>query len=551
MRCSRTRFSNVCLMSMIQACLGGVAHAEDEFINLPIVINIMNGSDMSEDDAREAVKAANEIYKQAGIKFTIHKINTGVADPSGDEGSSLTRADRDKLRENGVNELPVSKGVKVTFAAQPDAGDAGTNGLTVHKVPCSICRKTPRTGETMAHEIGHILTLDDLYGEGTEGRLMHGVFNTRTGTTLTDAEKEEIKKEAQKRACATVVKPTPESEAQIKQNGGGLSTNTGTLVPGVPSWQDILMGQWTLTQPDPFFEFRLTSAGIVPPSGSWGWDILLNTDGSPFTGNVLRGFPGIDARIFIQVSGPFIFGQLIRINPPQTAPVPTIRIIEPEYVTMLTEGPPRENPGLDVFEVTVPLSALSLGLDPVAHFVSGPNPSVNVDAITFNYERNQAGHYPYVLVLPPNVTPTSPPVFFYESEGFAPNSTIDITFNDVAAGSTSADEAGSASGIIFLPEVFGDETPETGYYFVTLQERTPAATFAYSVVHIDLGGGGGGCSPCIADYNGDGGIDGSDVEAFYNQWEGGEPCADVNQDGGIDGADVETFFAEWEGGNCG
>ncbi len=58
-----------------------------------------------------------------------------------------------------------------------------------------------------------------------------------------------------------------------------------------------------------------------------------------------------------------------------------------------------------------------------------------------------------------------------------------------------------------------------------------------------------GC-PCAADYNRDGGIDGSDVASFFDDWEGGAACADVNQDGGIDGADMEVFFALWEAGGC-
>lgn len=60
-----------------------------------------------------------------------------------------------------------------------------------------------------------------------------------------------------------------------------------------------------------------------------------------------------------------------------------------------------------------------------------------------------------------------------------------------------------------------------------------------------------GCPLCPADFNGDGGIDGADVQAFFISWEAGESCADVNLDGGIDGLDVEFFFELWEAGNCG
>ncbi len=55
---------------------------------------------------------------------------------------------------------------------------------------------------------------------------------------------------------------------------------------------------------------------------------------------------------------------------------------------------------------------------------------------------------------------------------------------------------------------------------------------------------------CAADFNEDGGVDGSDVEAFYIAWENAEPLADVNEDGGIDGGDVEAFFAVWSAGGC-
>jgi hypothetical protein len=56
--------------------------------------------------------------------------------------------------------------------------------------------------------------------------------------------------------------------------------------------------------------------------------------------------------------------------------------------------------------------------------------------------------------------------------------------------------------------------------------------------------------PCPADFNQDGGIDGSDVADFYFAWENAQPQADTNQDGGIDGADVDAFFIAWSNGGC-
>lgn len=55
---------------------------------------------------------------------------------------------------------------------------------------------------------------------------------------------------------------------------------------------------------------------------------------------------------------------------------------------------------------------------------------------------------------------------------------------------------------------------------------------------------------CPADFNQDGGIDGSDIDAFFMAWEAGDAAADLNLDGGIDGNDVEAFFSRWEAGSC-
>jgi len=144
MRRKLNRVGVIACSFFVSAGWGGYVPAADEFINVPIVINIMNGADITEDQAKEAVKAANEIYKQAGIKFTVHKINTGVADPGGGDGSSLTREDRDKLRENGVNELPMKKGVKVTPLRPTRATPTSTASRSTRRRAPSAARRPAR-----------------------------------------------------------------------------------------------------------------------------------------------------------------------------------------------------------------------------------------------------------------------------------------------------------------------------------------------------------------------------------------------------------------------
>ncbi|MFZ4574691.1 MAG: GC-type dockerin domain-anchored protein [Phycisphaerales bacterium] len=53
---------------------------------------------------------------------------------------------------------------------------------------------------------------------------------------------------------------------------------------------------------------------------------------------------------------------------------------------------------------------------------------------------------------------------------------------------------------------------------------------------------------CPADYNGDTGVDGDDVIAYFADWDAGLIGADFNGDGGVDGDDVIAFFARWDSG---
>ncbi|MBL9001414.1 MAG: hypothetical protein JNK25_09790 [Phycisphaerae bacterium] len=93
-----------------------------------------------------------------------------------------------------------------------------------------------------------------------------------------------------------------------------------------------------------------------------------------------------------------------------------------------------------------------------------------------------------------------------------------------------------------------------GVPLVVPQSLTSVRLTGTGMAEIDLTGQSivplGSGVPCPADFNQDGGIDGADVDAFYQAWEAGDASADVNADGGIDGGDVETFFEAWENGGC-
>ncbi len=161
----------------------------------------------------------------------------------------------------------------------------------------------------------------------------------------------------------------------------------------------------------------------------------------------------------------------------------------------------------------------------------------------------------------------APEVTFYENYAtdFADGQTV-ATFNYAVIANGHADVTlmWSASGTNTAggDAVAAEVNSGAGNLTLLLHEADPAVAATYagytnftyrgpSLVIFAVPAGG--CPLCAADYNQDGGVDGSDVAAFFPDWENSATCADVNLDGGVDGGDVETFFSLWEAGdaNCG
>ena len=99
-------------------------------------------------------------------------------------------------------------------------------------------------------------------------------------------------------------------------------------------------------------------------------------------------------------------------------------------------------------------------------------------------------------------------------------------------------------------------TEGTGFTFSTAEGLELQSTIVHAEavemsdggMVLQMGFWGADDSPCAADFNRDGGVDGADVEAFFAAWESSAESSDVNQDGGIDGSDVQAFFETWERG---
>jgi hypothetical protein len=220
-------FSMLCLYLLGTAAV--VFADAGELIEVDLIVNVEDTTDPKQVD--EAIKKANEILAQAGIRLNKVKTNTVNFDSSGT--GIYSRSDRDKAREEGAKECDktagAGKGLKMNLTDDPMLEDTGVLGVAVHNSPVVIVKPGDdpnEYGHTIAHEFAHSLTLNyDFYDPNDPNlirRLMWGYDDG--GTELTEEEKEEIRKTARKRGWTEWLWLRP----QTTPGGGGGPRGSGS-----------------------------------------------------------------------------------------------------------------------------------------------------------------------------------------------------------------------------------------------------------------------------------------------------------------------------------
>jgi len=206
----RTWTVSVFLAVVAPAMALGDIPAAEEWIDVEVVINVLDGADAGNID--DALAKANEAFKKAKIRL-VKKATDPNATADGDGSGGLDRGERDKAREEGQKALDkttgAGKGVKVDIGSDISEDDPNTNGLAIHRNPVILVEPDadPNVlGRTIAHELSHVFTLDyDLYDPNDSGRLMYGY--TDRGTDLDPNEVDEIRKGAKKRGTTYFIVP--------------------------------------------------------------------------------------------------------------------------------------------------------------------------------------------------------------------------------------------------------------------------------------------------------------------------------------------------------
>jgi hypothetical protein len=430
----------------------------DDYEQLELVINIVQGSRLTEKNAQDMSKEIDDILKQCdkyGLRMRVTpKIRTGVTKIDGlgppVPGEDVTPAQEKAILKAGEQEIG-NKGYKITVIEGFE--DPNNAGGTIPGHPSSDVDEWAGS-DTWAHEMGHGLGLGH---EGDKNNLMHGVAGDRTGTALTKDQCEKLKAEFKKRGAEKKC-----TEGQQK---------TGACTPATESVNDAMFDpKGDATNPivdleatsftfdlDPVTPSLLTATrvGLFPGIPvSVAYQIGFDTDNNPATGGLVGPFGGFEFEALVEATGIFPFvgsasASLIKL--PEGVPV--IPLEAPEFVLVFYHTDVKEAPEVPDEEIAaeVALSIPVEHLGPLANpmrvavvALSGPDwdvePDVELGPDTID---TLPAVGPELVVSPRTVYPAQ--LLSIEGSGYAPLSELTLLLGNELLGETTTSGDGEFS----------------------------------------------------------------------------------------------------------
>lgn len=345
-RAAGCSFAGVALATamLLMSVLPVAQAAPAQGTQIPVIVNVYSNANVSTQYIAGAIAEANKILGQGNIRLVPVQINNPVTNSNnGDNGDgNFTYAERQKMRAHGgkeVGKLPGGRGMKLSFGSQVDATNAGIIGIAVHRDPTIIVQQygsTSDTGQTIAHEAAHVLTLSvkhmvatnvtsdtnghtpPIPGPTGTGNLM-AETNTPGATNLTKLQLEEMNKELtnygfnvkQFQQNFPAVPALAQSGAARDDHGDALST--GGHEGDVKDIHDL--GRvWIGSEPGvATMDVSVGVGGLMPSDGALEalYALGLDTDNNLTTGVGYAGRTGIDRIVRVQVARPIVPGPLV------------------------------------------------------------------------------------------------------------------------------------------------------------------------------------------------------------------------------------------------
>ncbi|MBE9569272.1 MAG: hypothetical protein IMF11_01480, partial [Proteobacteria bacterium] len=485
-------------------------------IQIPVIVNIYNNSGINESQAKNAVEEASKILNQAGYKLTVVKVNTSAsAGDAGNDGdlspvNNYTEfRDMVKAGKDAIDATPNKKGIKISFVRTPWIGST-TPGWAYHDEPVVVVKNRGNasvTGQTIAHEIGHVLTLvgkydidatskadesghvgtsgatpPDLKGKSGDGNLMAPSNLPRNGTHLTPNQIEEIRKKRNVRGKCAIQWKWYYPATKEKQQHGTKTDNLDDYGTGLP-YQDIF--STTLSSIDGTSDIygQLSLGNLFSGTVNTTYALVFDSDNNSGTGYGYGGLSGMEYALELTVIGSggvySISGLVHDLTTDSTHTLPeTPNIASAELVadldglgatpllSQLYFTLPKEYIGLDKT-----LQATSVTEIPVGVLAKESSIIYDSDLLVFNL--NQWLKDPTFTTFGTGV-PTPGSNYPFEISGLEPNDPFNLYLDNILILSDTLDGSGSFSGNFVFPA----DLSNSEMHFLTAQDST--GEFAYS-----------------------------------------------------------------------
>jgi hypothetical protein len=480
-------------------------------IQIPVIVNVYPGGVVDP----QAIAKANEILKQAGMKLVVVKTNQIGADSGGagqwggdngggggtDGDGTFTRAERNAMRTFGGKELaklPNQKGIKISFGDVPVNG-SDTPGVSVHRDPTIIVRdrgNASDTGQTIAHEIGHVMILGaghkidsttnanagghapDQPGNSGRGNIM-APSDWRTGTHLTPDQIAEMQRRKYVHGkCATQWERAYPA-TKDPQQFGAVTDNAGDQGTASSIYDlDALFLTSLLGAPN--IEAQLTVAGVLPTDVDISaiYALGIDVDADMSTGILYGDLPGVDRIVSCVLEGNIGLGTfVVSGNVYDTIAGITIPLPEPPavvtdsaYVDLDEPGEPTATSCL----LQIPTTLLGLVAVEAPVVATAGDLEAVYDTAPLLLDSERWLDDPTLATLGTGV-PVPGALYPIEISGLAPESPFTLYLDDlpVLTGET------TASGAFGGAFVFPTSLSTMQFYFLTAQDET--GEFAYNI----------------------------------------------------------------------
>ena len=498
---------------LVSLGLPAASSADPTGVFIPVLINIYKNAGITEAQAKDAIKEANKIFKRLNACITLVPVKT-FTDVTGGDAEQDGKVDwgnqeYNKWTEYGRKELekpanvPNMKGIKLSFAAEPQKGKSNP-GWAFHGQPVAVVKNRGTkelTGSTIAHEVGHIMTIKD-HDDTDRKNLMAPSEESNNGPafretdpsklTLTQAQIDEICKNRYVRGkCSTQFQQAFPAEKDPQQ--WAAKTDDHNDSTGAFAYSDLAgLTLTSLNDGVTTLDGELTLRGTFTGTVNNHYSLAINADNNAGTGFAYKGFTGMEYAVEMSVTGTagnYVAQGLIRnLSTNAVTPMAQQPLIDDSTIIGDTNDP--SGVGVPMEQLLFHVDKNLVGMNSIgAHFVpmglvsEESSTIVDTDSLEFNLQRWLDDP---TLTTSGNGVPVAGQPYAFTIAGLNANDTYSLYLNDVLVASGMLSGTGSAGGSFVWPSglpadaqfLYAQDSTGEFAYSITCPEPASAALFA-------------------------------------------------------------------------